>query len=81
MKTNKIEFTARLPFIIKKKNKYFVSSCPILDVYSQGETKEIAKNNLVEALFLFFASCIERGTLDDVFKACGFKNEINLIYN
>ena len=76
MKTTKIEFSARLPYTLKRKKNYFVSLCPILDVYSQGETEKIAKKNLVDALFLFFASCIERGTLDDVFKECGFKRRL-----
>ena len=32
-----------------------------------------AKNNLIEALTLFFISCIERNTLDAALKECGFK--------
>jgi len=31
------------------------------------------KNNLIEALSLFFISCIERNTLDAVLNECGFK--------
>ena len=62
-----------LPVTIKKKTKWYVACCPILDVYSQGETEKKATANLVEALKLFFISCIERGTLDAAMKECGFK--------
>jgi predicted RNase H-like HicB family nuclease len=75
MKTQKvrIEMTAKLPITLKKKAKTYVSCCPLLDVYSQGKTKKEAEKNLVEALSLFFISCFERGTLDDVLKECGFE--------
>jgi len=63
----------KLPFEISKKEKWFVASCPVLDVFSQGYTEEEAKSNLSEALSLFFSSCIDRGTLSDVLKECGFK--------
>ncbi len=63
----------KAPFVIHKKKKWFVASCPVLDVHSQGETEEQAKKNLGEALYLFFVSCFERGTLDEVLKKCGFK--------
>ncbi|MFO7892014.1 MAG: type II toxin-antitoxin system HicB family antitoxin [bacterium] len=67
-----IQFNAKLPYTIKKDKNWYISSCPILDVYSQGKTKEEAKKNLKEALSLFFISCFERGTLDKVMKDCGF---------
>jgi hypothetical protein len=44
----------------------------VLDVFSQGMTKEEAKRNLEDALKLFLISCHERGTLDSVLKECGF---------
>jgi predicted RNase H-like HicB family nuclease len=61
-----------LPISITKKEKYFFSCCPILDVWSQGETELIAVDNLREALQLFLIDCFERGTLDKVLKDCGF---------
>jgi len=67
-----INFSARLPVTIKKRDKWFVSCCPILDIHSQGNTENEAKDNLVEALSLFFLSCYERGTLDQVMKESGF---------
>lgn len=53
MKMNK-EFTA----IIEREGNGYVSLCFELDIASQGETIEEARNNLIEAieLFLEFAS-------------------------
>jgi len=61
-----VEF--RLPAKIRKKGRWFVSSCPSLDVHSQGHTKEEARRNLVDALVFFLESCFERGTLDAVLR-------------
>lgn len=71
-KLTKVQFNVKLPFRITKRAKWFLASCPILDVHSQGETQETAKKNLVEATSLFLISCFERGTLDEVLKKCGF---------
>jgi predicted RNase H-like HicB family nuclease len=71
MKTS-VTFNVCLPATIKKKAKYFVSCCPILDVWSQGESLEKAADNLREALQLFLIDCFERGTLDKVLKESGF---------
>jgi len=71
MKTSVI-FHTSLPIKITKKKKFYVSCCPVLDVWSQGETREKATENLREALQLFLINCFERGTLDKVLKDCGF---------
>lgn len=71
--TLNIDFVIELPINLEKKGKWFISSCPILDVYSQGRTEEEAKENIIDALSLFFLSCFERGTLDAVLKECGFR--------
>ncbi len=65
-----VEF--RLPAKIRKKGKWYVSSCPSLDVHSQGHTREEARQNLVDALVFFLESCFERGTLETVLRAAGF---------
>jgi predicted RNase H-like HicB family nuclease len=67
------QFNLKVPVKITQKKKWYVASCPILDVHSQGETEKKAKENLAEALSLFLISCFERGTLDQVLKNCGFK--------
>lgn len=44
------QFTA----LIEREDNGYVSLCPELDIASQGDTVEEAKNNLVEAIELFF---------------------------
>jgi len=68
-----VQVEARLPMRIIQKRKWFVASCPVLDVTSQADTEKEARNNLKEALSLFFLSCLERGTLEAVLKSCGLK--------
>lgn len=65
----------RLPYTIKKKGKYFISHCPLIDVYSQGETEKKAVANLTEAISLFLISCLERETLIQVMADCGAQVE------
>jgi predicted RNase H-like HicB family nuclease len=43
------QFTA----IIEREGDGYVSLCPELDIASQGDTVEQARNNLIEALELF----------------------------
>jgi predicted RNase H-like HicB family nuclease len=50
MMKQKRQFTA----IINREENGYVSLCPELDIASQGNTVEEARNNLVEALELFF---------------------------
>ncbi len=72
MKTISATFTVTLPFRIQKEGSLYISSCPPLDVWSQGETAKKAEENLVEAVKLFINSCFVRGTLDRVLRKCGF---------
>ncbi|MBD2359975.1 type II toxin-antitoxin system HicB family antitoxin [Anabaena minutissima FACHB-250] len=44
----------RLTGIIEREGDGYVSLCPQLDIASQGDTIEEARNNLIEALQLFF---------------------------
>ncbi|MFZ1120065.1 MAG: hypothetical protein WAN81_07510 [Candidatus Binataceae bacterium] len=55
-----------------KKGKWFISSCPLLDVHPQGHTRNEAEHNLVDALASFLMSCYERGTLGEVLRDAGF---------
>lgn len=63
----------RLPMKMLKRERWYVASCPSLDVVSQGDTIKKAKENLSEAVSLFLISCLERGTLEQVLKAGGFR--------
>ena len=62
----------KLPAQVKKKGKWFISSCNLLDVHSQGHTREQAERNLKDALATFLLSCYERGTLEVVLSEAGF---------
>jgi predicted RNase H-like HicB family nuclease len=44
----------KLTAIIEKEGDGYVSLCPEIDVASQGDTIEAARDNLQEALELFF---------------------------
>ncbi len=46
--------TQRLTAIIEREGNGYVSLCPELDIASQGDTVEHARENLKEALELFF---------------------------
>lgn len=70
---SRIKMTLELPLQLKKKEKWVVASCPVLDIASQGATEDEARRNLAEALHVFLESCIDRGTLDQVLKECGFE--------
>jgi predicted RNase H-like HicB family nuclease len=43
-----------LTAIIEREDDGFVSHCPELDIASQGDTVEEARNNLIEAVELFY---------------------------
>jgi predicted RNase H-like HicB family nuclease len=65
----------KLPAQVKKKGKWFISSCNLLDVHSQGHTREQAERNLQDALATFLLSCYERGTLEIVLREAAFVPE------
>jgi len=66
MKNNR-QFTA----IIEKEGNGYVALCPELDIASQGNTGEEARNNLKEALELFF-ECADSSEIESRI----FKNEL-----
>jgi len=57
-----------LPAQVKKKGEWFISSCNLLDVHSQGHTREQAERNLQDAVATYLLSCYERGTLEVVLR-------------
>jgi predicted RNase H-like HicB family nuclease len=44
--------SVQLPFpvIISKEGKWFVASCPLLDIATQGKTEEEVKENMVDLI-------------------------------
>lgn len=63
--------TRRLTALIEREGAGYVALCPELDIASQGDSIEQARENLREALELFFevasAEEIERRFSEDVF--------------
>ena len=58
----------RYPIEVKKKGKLWIAGCPGLDIYSQGATKDKARETFDEAARLFIESCSSRGTLAEAIK-------------
>jgi len=58
------EFTA----IIEREGDWFVSLCPELDIASQGKTVNEARDNLQEALKLFFETVSDEEICERVVK-------------
>ena len=62
-----MEATRSVTALISREGDLFVALCPEFDVASQGATVEEARDNLVEALGLFFETAsdseiVRRGT-------------------
>lgn len=61
----------QLTAIIEREDDAYIALCPEVDIASQGQTVEQARDNLVEALELFFESAdpseIERRLHAEVF--------------
>ena len=61
----------KLTAVIEREGDGYVSFCPELDIASQGDTIESARDNLREALELFFESAspeeIKQRVRDEVF--------------
>ena len=69
-----INFKAKI--FTKPSEVGFVSFCPDLDVWSQGDTEAEAKEMIQEAVQLFLESCWEMGTLHKVLKGIKISFEI-----
>jgi len=71
MDTVQVEFDLQCR-VRQDSDSRWISWCPLLDVYSQGESKDEAKRCLREAIGLWVESCLERGTLDAALEELGF---------
>lgn len=70
---NTVRFQMRVPVAVRQEGNWFYSSCPPLDVHSQGLSRLEAINNLIEALQLFVTTCFELGTLEQVLHDMGLE--------
>lgn len=73
MSTRSIQFSVQVAIQVKQEGKWFIASCPALDVHSQGQSEKEALHNIGEAIQLFIESCYERGVLEQVLKQSGFQ--------
>jgi len=44
-----------LPIVVSKEGEWFVASCPLLDIATQGQTEEEVKENMLDLIQDFFA--------------------------
>lgn len=70
-----IHLEMRVPITLREDAGWYIASCEMLDVVSQGRTRAQALDNVSEALQLFIETCHEMGTLDAVLHECGFHAE------
>jgi predicted RNase H-like HicB family nuclease len=66
-----IETTTR----IWREGKQYIAHALPLDVASAGDTPELARRALQEAIELFLATATQHGTLDEVLEECGYSFE------
>ena len=59
----------QLTCIIEREGDSYVSLCPQIDITSQGNSVEEARNNLVEAIKLFFEMASPKEILAKVYSA------------
>ena len=67
-----VTFTVSFPIEVKKEVRYYLASCPTLDVWTCGKTQQSAIESLKDTLQLFLTHCFDHGTLEMVLKGCGF---------
>ena len=60
-------------FVRRETRKRWVAVCPKINVASQGTSQDEAKRCLSEAIEAWFEDCIERGTLEEALRECGFR--------
>ncbi len=70
--TDSIAVKMRLSAFARPEGDLWESSCPTLDIYSQGDSEAEAKANLKEAVELWMESCLERNTLGTALRELGW---------
>ena len=61
-----VKITVKVLTTIEEYEGQFLARCPILNVVTQGKTKEQARKHLKEEIFFLFKVCLESGTLEEV---------------
>jgi len=55
MKEREESIPVSLPVIVSKEGKWFVASCPVLDIATQGKTEKEVKENMEELIQDYFS--------------------------
>ena len=69
----------QLTAIIEREDDWYVALCPELDVATQGKTIEEARDNLVEAVELFFETASNNEIQQRLYTKTLFSQELDLI--
>ena len=67
-----LTFDMGVPIDLFQEDGTYIAACKPLDVASQGDTPEEARENCREALMMFISTCYVRGTLDQVLRDAGY---------
>lgn len=62
----RVIFKCNVRVDIQQSGPVYVANCKRFGVLTQGCTREEAKANIIEALTLFFETCFDMGTLEEV---------------
>ena len=67
-----IALKVRLEAGLKQDGNQWIACCAPLDIFTQGDSREGAKEALAEAVEAWFESSIKRGVLVEALRECGF---------
>lgn len=73
MMSNALFVLAKVRGIVREDGDFFIAGYPRLEVYSQGDSVEEAKENARDALRLWLESCLDRETLGDALVELGWQ--------
>ena len=66
-------YAVKLSLQIRRDDRDWVAWCPVIDVATQARTKRRALGGSIEAVELWFESCISRDVLDQALQESGFR--------
>jgi predicted RNase H-like HicB family nuclease len=69
---NAIFVLVKVRGVLREEEGVYVAGFPRLEIYSQGDSPDDAKEAARDALRLWLDSCIERGTLGDALRELGW---------
>lgn len=67
-----LKIELRLTCYVREEDSEWLAGCPSLDVHTQADSKEEAREALREAVHLWLESCLERETLPAAMRELGW---------